>query len=202
MKLIIKSLLIVYFIISCNTNSVKGFSNENIYIILRGTESKRTLISKNFNIYDSLYTHIGIGFKNRNQRSLVIYHILPSSEKEGVLIESLSEFEDVEDLNCIGIYSINLSSSNYKKVENYVKMISDSNIIYDKNFDLDDQSAMYCSEFVIKALNQSDGFNIRPVKKEMPIIYKGISGKDSLIYYPVDILLNNKEIKLHSYKRI
>lgn len=185
--------------INCTSKCYINDKNQ-IFIILRGTDSKRRLISENFNYYNNLYTHIGIGYKINGK--LNIYHILPSPNKTDLIVETLDEFKNVSDLNCIGIFATELSHKSYKNVILFLQKIRNVDIKYDNKFDVSTDNLLYCSEFVIKAINQTKEFNIKPIKKEIPNLYRGILSKDSLSFYPVDILIKNEKFNLIYFNQV
>jgi len=147
-------------------------------------------------IEDKEYSHIVV-FVNQNDESK-FYHILPS-KNERVIKQDIDELL-AEDIKIIEIWKLEVNEQLQKRLSVILDSMSSQKVSYDFKFDYKTDDKLYCSEFVSKALYNLDSekFNFKTRKKEVnnPIL-KGLIGKDTIDYVPVDFF-----VKHQSFKRI
>ncbi|MBT8243719.1 MAG: hypothetical protein HKP48_01980 [Winogradskyella sp.] len=174
----------------------------------RGTNTKQGFFAKDFNIRDTLSSHVGILLYEDSD--WLIYNV--NNFKDGLSdfrYQNLKEFYAIEQekINYACIYEVSSIKRNQKKIliKGFHKLKRVS-IKFDKRFLLDNPYRLYCSEFVRNALYHLDSVNLnfQTHKRELKGIYKTYFRKDSLEYYPVDIFQLNpnlKKIKHWSFPR-
>lgn len=168
--------------INCNKTS--------IYKVARGTNAKNDIVSKRFNLKNKNITHIGLGICNRDK--IKIYNTFPFTNKE-FRIDTLNSFFGVRDVFYKAIWKLNIGNKKIRKLKKTLK--SFKNLSFDYKFDLNNNNAMYCSEFVAKMLNYIDGLDFNPTLCSKPpkaIIKKG----QNFYYFPVDFFITNNKFNI------
>lgn len=163
-------------------------TKNSIYIFTRSTAMKADYIAKDFNLIDTLSTHIGVGIKKDNE--YIIYNVSNEKiiENTALICENLDTFLDVEGLLYYSIWEYkgtSLESENFRKIlKNYLK----TKIVFDYDFVLQKDNELYCSEFVQQILQQINEkkFYFRPIKKELNQFYKTALKRGIIEYIPVD----------------
>src|SRR5688572_14720317 len=75
------------------------FMEGKVYLVARGTKSKQSLISKNFNSVDSNITHVGLGYHEPIAGGLTIYSISTEKKKSNaLLVENIHDFMSPKDI--------------------------------------------------------------------------------------------------------
>lgn len=111
-------MLIFFLIIQVSFGQSNLLSNKSIYIVYRATKNKQNTIAKNFNIKDSLMTHVGLGLVNAGK--LEIYNVsnVKKSNNESALLK-----ESLEDAKASGIklsyYLVNCDLQETWDLSNY-----------------------------------------------------------------------------------
>lgn len=193
--------LVLYLIIfSCQDKTLKDISLKNLnenkpYLIFRGTDTKHGFLARDFNIKDSINSHVGILLHDKNW---IIYNVSDFEKSKSALqAQTINEFKICDDgkVTSISIWDFNSENNNKSIILSEIKKLMKSKITFDKFFDFENNN-LYCSEFVVDILKNADSNMIfKPVKRELKGIYKTYFRKDTLEYYPVDIFQNNNNIK-------
>ncbi len=176
-----------------------NFDNNKIYILARGTKSKQNIIVKVFNISDTNFTHIGIGYFDIETNKFNIYNINPSRGQNAFTIDSIPSFISPPDIYYYGIWEINIGLRKVNKARKVMQKYKKLTVNFDYDFLLDNRkSSLYCSEFVWLFLNEisHSHFNFLPVSKELNFDnLNSLLNRKTFIYIPVDFFLQNKCIK-------
>jgi len=185
------SSFIFLFVLNSNTYIYcQNFSNNDVYIVGRGTISKKEIIGEKNLKKSSKLTHVGIGIVVEND--LKIYHVLrrgDSQSRSSLYVESFTEFCLVNDIFYAGIWKFKSTGDEINLFKKQLKTFQDLNIIFDEKFSLDNgQENLYCSEFVATLLNSTNLFNFEPTE------ISGISKKNKkhdmrFKYFPADFFL-------------
>jgi len=88
-----------------------------------------------------------------------------------------------------------MTKKNIKKFKFELLKKINTQITFDKKFNLENDNQLYCSEFVYKILVTIKELNFKPSTIELNRIEQQILENDKLIYIPVDFFLNNQNIK-------
>lgn len=185
--------LLVLFAI--HGNAQVSFEDGELYIVTRSTNAKRFFIAEDFNLSDSLSTHVGIGIPEKGE--LKIYHIEPDTKPgEPALSKvSLADFTGVPDLAGYAVWK-DISSGNGALLRDTLKKWETKKVAFDFEFDLANEN-LYCSEFVwtvLKAL-QNPSYRFDPAEKELGDFYKKTLGRAKLVYIPVDFFTKSRMFK-------
>jgi hypothetical protein len=176
------------FLFFCKLFSQNTKEQKELLLFTRSTKHKIEFIAKDFNLKDTLSTHIGIGFK-KNEDEFVVYHVNTVSDSVSFLkTESYKKFTSLDDIIHSSIIKFNISENEREFFFNVISEYKNSIISFDNNFDLNNgDNNLYCSEFVNAVLNRSlNNFYCKPSVIELNSFYKNIFKKDSFKYYPVD----------------
>jgi hypothetical protein len=165
----------------------QDFTENNIYIIGRGSISKQRLIAANFNLQHTYLTHISIGYVKNNQ--VKIFEINPGEGDDSKITETTwAKFHSISN-NYIGVWYCKSDSININLLETFIQKKIKSNTTYDSNFDLRSENQDYCSEFVANCLNSLNNFKFLPTKKKLNRTHSGILQREELEYFPADFFL-------------
>lgn len=169
------------------------------YIIYRGTDTKQGFYAKDFNVKDTLATHVGLLFRQREE--WVTYHVYDTKNPDTDLkIESLNDFLDVDDGHVYYLSILEIRGIYAEKLEKLISILDqykNFKIQFDRSFMSDEPTKLYCSEFVVEVLSGVDSlqYRVQQHKKELLGVYKLYFQQDSLEYYPVDAFRNNPNFR-------
>ena len=182
------------FILADNSRC-QTYSENKIYLVGRGTLSKKKLIGDGFNLKNNNLTHIGIGVFDNNE--MMIYNVSVNKSENGssLIIENLDDFIDINDIFYLGIWYYECNKKQFQEFKSILNNYKMRKIHFDKKFEVKNDNELYCSEFVIEVLNKTNIFNFKPYKKNLKKIIKEFLNIDKLTYYPVDLFLTNNKIK-------
>jgi hypothetical protein len=104
---------------------------------------------------DPSFSHAGILIKKDNADFVV--HLQQTSSDGSLKMERLSDFWS--DRTCKGgaVYRLDISEDEIAKVKTEVLMDLQNGVQFDENFNLDDDTKMYCSEWIRNKLIHSTG---------------------------------------------
>ena len=72
------------------------YDDSSFYLICRGTKSRQSIIANDFNMKDTMITHIGIGYVKDN--SLVVFNVstpVNDKKKSALVVESFDSFTNM-----------------------------------------------------------------------------------------------------------
>lgn len=175
---------------NCTYSQTKLAKDNEIFIVCRSTKNKQNIIAKDFNLKDSLTTHIGLGIKTTE--SMLIYNVSnvkKSNNGSALLIEDLDGFLNVDDIKAYSIWSIKIDDkTKIEKLKDLIKKHLKSKIVFDYEFSLNnEENKLYCSEFVYNMLTLSGIIErTNPSVKVLNQLYSKALKKNELEYIPVD----------------
>lgn len=173
-----------------------NFTENAIYLVCRSSKQKISFIAKDFNLLDSLITHIGIGIFENNE--LVVYNVsnFKKNKKESSLIkESYDEFISLDDIVYVSIWKKEIKN-NKKRIIETINFYENLIIDFDFSFDLKTNKQLYCSEFVYKVFKDARILEktYNPTKKKLEGMY-AINLGGTFKYIPVDFFITDKTIE-------
>lgn len=201
----ILTLCCIFFVLEShcqNIAALKGFNfkNDEIYLIYRGTNAKRNLVAKDFNISSCPATHIGLGLLLNNQS--LIFNVSSDIIRNGsslICDTPFSFYDNTPDLFYGSIFSRKITIKEKKLLITNLTVLQKRKIAFDNKFTLSDDDTMYCSEFVIKMISKTYNEKYTATKLELKsFIYKKYFDSNYLLYFPVDFLLFNRKFKKES----
>lgn len=200
MKKLLLLILIIFISISSFSQDKQIIDDDCIYIFTRSTKSKRAFIAEDFNIRDTLSTHVGIGFVENKKYAIYNVDNVKKNEHQSSLIkEDYNSFVRLDDIYYSSIWKYKVTKSNIRRLIEILKSFEKEKITFDKEFKLtNSNSNLYCSEFVFLILTQLNLIpNYKPTKKELSSFYSNLLKRNTLEYIPVDFFL-----ELHYFKLV
>jgi hypothetical protein len=165
------------------------FRKKSIYIVTRGTLSKRFVIANEFNIADTNSTHVGIGYKNKKTNTIINVTNASTAKQNALILESLKTFIEPDDVFYCSIFRIKVSKKEYKKFRNVLDGIKTMHITFDYKFNFNNPDTLYCSELCYLILSGIDSNILRTpyIRKKItnPFLKRAIN-EEYLNYVPVD----------------
>jgi hypothetical protein len=108
-------------------------------------------IARNFSEKDKRYSHVGILAKT--DAGVIVVHSLFDSDKRynGVVKEELAEY--LKGIDEWAVYRVNENRVIRDKIASLALAASDIGILFDDEYNLETESKLYCTEFVLKMVN-------------------------------------------------
>lgn len=176
----------------------QSFHDNTIYIFTRSTQLKASYIAQDFNLRDSLSTHIGIGLKINGEYQ--IHNVTNEStlSDTALICDNLKSFIEIDGIKYYSIWELKSSPEEIEILTDILKSYSESVINFDYEFLLEENNALYCSEFVRNTLEKlnSQKFSFKPVKKELNSFYEVALNRVHFEYIPVDFFMVFNDFKL------
>jgi hypothetical protein len=174
-------------------NKIKNikFDNGTVYLVQRGTTGKLGNVAKDFNINNKYASHLGIGYVENN--TLTIYHVYVEKNSKGnsLYVETINNFILPEDLNYLSVWKLkNIDPQKFNAIKNTLIESEKENINFDFKFE-ENNTAYYCSEFIVRILEKNNIEIMSDHKKNIVGMISQILKKDTLTYFPVDGFENN-----------
>ena len=155
----------------------------------RSSQSKKNIIAEDFNLKDSLITHVGIGYIEKD--SLVLFNV--SNDKKdknysSLLRESLRSFVHQDGISYYSVWEYKTNVSEIETIKTVINEYLKRRIDFDYAFRINNDNDLYCSEFVYEVLSKTDTkkFHCLPEIKKLNAFYSRALHRDILEYIPVD----------------
>lgn len=177
-----------------------SLEKDHLYLVFRGTDSKEGFLARDFNIRDSLSSHVGFLVYERND--WYVYHVLDFKDNKSDLRKhGSSQFFNPknETINYASVWELShIDSSTLNQINKRIRYYESMIIEFDRSFSLRDSTKLYCSEFIYKVLKYADpnGFSLEPRTIKLSGVYNKYFRKDSLEYIPVDAFQYMKHVQL------
>ncbi len=167
------------------------------YLVCRSTKTKKHIIAKDFNVTDTLVTHVGIGFISNE--GLSIFHVSndkKNSRNSSLIKENLKQFLSDKQVSYYSIWQYKLDANLVKELKKNVNKTHTNNVEFDYSFDLDNNK-LYCSEFVYKVLRDfgKQKFKFSTKVKSLNPFYTMALKRSKLKYIPVDFFIKDSNFK-------
>lgn len=200
-KQLIFLLVIGFSFNSCKKEETIGdftdrvYLDDGVYLILIGADHKVSSFIKKYNYKrNTRYNHVSILSVKKGEK--IVYDVHPRKIKftKKISVESLKSYLRFtgQKTTYFGIWRVKWITNS--QLEKLIK--PNQKILYDYKFDNKTENEQYCSEYVVSLLDKSleKPFSWILLKKKLEKPEKFFLKKDSIIYYPVDFFLNNKNI--------
>ncbi|MDC7996680.1 hypothetical protein [Gilvibacter sediminis] len=170
------------------------FQKENIYLLLRGSQTKMGGYAREYNRYGGLASHIALGVYTD---SLRIYHV-NTRKSNPMITESLTSFVTTEEksYNYLSVWKLKgMTPNKLDSIQNAVNQLLNHEIKFDYKFNSNDENTLYCSEYIYKVLQPVSPalFKDAFYTKEVPRGHRFYLKTDTLHYLPADFILGNKQ---------
>ena len=193
-----------YFCFVCTSQELNKIDKNAIYLVCRSTKSKLNIVARDFNVKDSLITHIGIAYLENNE--LKVYNVSNfKTNKSGssLVSEKLESFLDIKDIVYFSIWRIQSNEEELNRLKSILSEFEKRTIHFDNSFELKDDNYYYCSEFVYLILKKLDSskYNFSPITITLNSFYSKALRTEKFIYIPVDFFqLENVFEKMNEKK--
>ncbi|NQX78593.1 hypothetical protein [Gilvibacter sp.] len=170
------------------------FEEENVYLLLRGSQTKMGGYAREYNRYGGLASHIALGFYTD---SLRIYHV-NTRKSNPMITESLTSFVTAEEksYNYLSVWKLKgMTPNKLDSIQVAIDRLLGQPIKFDYKFNSNDENILYCSEYIQKILQPvSPGlFKDAFYTKKVPKGHRFYLKTDTLHYLPADFILGNKQ---------
>ena len=172
-----------------------------LFLLTRGTLSKRNMIGRMFNLNDTNSTHVAIGIV-KNKKVEVFSVEDQASEQSQLKSEGIREFLFPADVFYVSIWLAKMKSREINAVSRICRKFQFRKIQFDYEFALNNGDRFYCSEFCGEVLNQAcaDRYQFKPIVKEISGLYQNVLGRSVFTYYPVDFFqVSNRFTKIAEF---
>lgn len=190
-------LLFIFYHLAFLSQSQSVHDN-TIYIFTRSTQLKVSYIATDFNLTDSLSTHVGIGLKINNEYQIYNVTNEPTYTDSALVCDDLNSFLNVEGIQYYSLWAFKASPKEMEILISVLREYTLTPVTFDYNFLLEKNNALYCSEFVRNVLEKIDSkkFSFEPIKKQLNTFYQVALSRVDLNYIPVDFFIEFKDFKL------
>ena len=197
---------LLFLTLNANCQEPEKKEANSIYLVCRGTKSKINIVARDFNLKDSLLTHIGIGFIEDNQ--FLVYNVSnfkKNTNGSSLIKESLESFVNLDDIVYYSVWKIQSNEEEINKLKTIVSEFEKRTINFDYSFELKEDDYYYCSEFVYEVLKKlnSSKYNFSPTTITLNSFYSKALKKEKFDYIPVDFFLTDnlfKKVEERQYK--
>jgi hypothetical protein len=174
-------------------------TDNSIFIFTRSTLSKIDYIAKDFNISDTLSTHVGLGLLTTEGFKIFNVTNDKNPNDSALICESLESFIAIDDIKYYSVWEAKLSDKVVKKISEILDKYSKLKIEFDYEFNILDDNKLYCSEFVLSVLQKANPnkFYFKPLKKDLNQFYERALSRSRFEYIPVDFFT-----QLNHFKKI
>lgn len=180
-------------------DSIKKSFKETDIIFRAGTDIESETI-REFSETDKLFSHCGIlVYQDSN---LVVAHMLGgiTNPNGGIVFDSIEKFLSYPDNKGCGLYSLKINTGEKNKLYQFIDSVKKNNIGFDLKFDLFDKTDLYCTEFLVDAIEfaKNDTTTFFPTKyalKNTKYFFLANKGTD-FYFYPIDAFQNSSSLKL------
>ncbi|MEO7312845.1 MAG: hypothetical protein ABIX01_20845 [Chitinophagaceae bacterium] len=183
--------------ITVRLSTMVNTHKHDVFILCRGTRLKTSIISRQFNLFDSSINHVAVGFIEND--ALVIFNVSDyNGRANAIRKEDIQTFIEAPEVYRLGVWSLKVSSPDLLHFKKSCYEMLSRKVVFDSRFNLRNDDTLYCSEFSAKMLNSipalKDAF--APQKKilDKPF-YAAYLNRPVLIYYPVDFFLVSSKIQ-------
>ncbi|WGK64413.1 hypothetical protein [Croceiramulus getboli] len=181
--------------VSCQMEpgAIKAPQEEGVYLFFRGTRSKEGVVSQAYYLKHEYISHVALGYWQDGD--WVLYHVVNSAQKNDLKKTDFSSFYAPQDLTFAAFGKLR---SEIDQVQLQRKIESDflAGVAFDLQFNLENESTrMYCSEFLVHLLESTHPqfFHYAPIRKKLSGWHAKFLKRDSLDYYPADLLYYDRE---------
>jgi hypothetical protein len=124
-----------------------------------------------------------------------------SNPEGGLVIDTIEKFLSYpENIGC-GLYSISMNAKDKKKLYQFIDSVETNKIGFDLKFDLFNKTDLYCTEFLVDAIEyaKNDTTIFRPKKYSLnntKYFFLANKGTD-FYFYPIDAFQNSNSLRLN-----
>ena len=180
------------------------WDNQHIYLVGRSTSFKAGVIAKEFNIKDTMLTHIGLGiFINDTFKIYNVSNSDQNNDGSNLLCQSIEEFTSISDILELKIFKKKVTKDKRNELIRNIRIYEHRKIVFDEAFLYQNSDSLYCSEFVFNILKEVKIIKTPRVffkTKTLSPFQRYALKRDELFYIPVDFFLLMDKIKMNFKK--
>lgn len=171
-----------------------SLEQNSVYLFLRGSETKMGGYARQYNKFGGLASHVSLGVFTD---SLVLYHI-NTGNSNPFIIEDLKSFahSPEESYNYFSIWKLKgMTPSKLDSIQAKIEYYKNANVKFDYRFNLEDQQALYCTEFVYQVVSPAipELFDQMLHEKVVPKTHRFFLKTDTLTYIPADFFIHKTD---------
>ena len=171
--------------------------DDTFYIVSRGTNGKVGMMAGTFNTVEYCSTHVGLAIAEHGE--LQVYHISNDNpDRHTALVkESAEAFSTCEGAVYFSIWQYQSALDILPKLKSMLQNYAAKDILFDYDFNADDDSKLYCSEFCVNVLQavNNRAFNYPLATIKLDALCSFALGKEILAYWPVDFYQSSGDFK-------
>ena len=122
-------------------------------MVLRNGRGLISSVFRQSSLQQKKFTHAGFIRKIKNQ--WVVYHFIDDKIKSGMRIEPLQHFIDANSCSSYAFCRYQLSNQEKQRLDNIIAQSPKRQLSFDADFNLQSDSAMYCTEWIAKSLDSA-----------------------------------------------
>ncbi len=199
-EILVKSIFVLSMLFSCKHSSVtksaycENLNKDSVYLIFRGTESKEGGLAKKFNLSHKKVSHVGVLLFYQDKWN--VFHVLNHYVNQSCFrMENVESFLNIKEENIDYISIYHAMSFDKREAVTKAEEIMKENVSFNYRFSTDMKTELYCSQVVVKILENSiQKFNYYEKAIENPQ-YKIFIKKDTISYYPVDMFFHDERFR-------
>lgn len=187
-------------------NSINTFKDtaENGDLITRLGNDILSYQIKLLNDSSKRYSHAGLVIEKNGQK--LVAHITPAAEgADTIQYTPIDSFINPANNLACALYRFKLTASEKASLSSNIESYKIAGVYFDRLYDLDTDSSMYCTELILKALQKATNNRItaraipvpKPMYKLLAGYFKNEKNIEKLIaqrrYIPIDNLYRNPE---------
>lgn len=174
------------------------YEKYSAYLFYRSTENKINIIAKDFNLSDTLMTHVGLGILF--DKEILIYNVNYVDNGNALSVDTFDEFLNIYDIRAFSVWKLNITKNQYKKLKKNLLEIKSKYYVFDFDFSLSNNE-YYCSEFVYDILRNSNILSKKiNFSKNLNQFYSKALKRDTLMYIPIDSFQELENINCIEHK--
>jgi hypothetical protein len=122
-------------------------------LVLRDTKGLLSTVFRNASLQEKKFTHAGLLHKSNTE--WFVYHFMDGDNNQnGLHIEPLSKFINSDKCSSYAIYRYTLNSKQLQGLDSIISDTEKQVIVFDSDFNLKTDDAMYCTEWIAKTLEK------------------------------------------------
>lgn len=172
-------------------------------LIFRNNDDMESESLRNFNKVDKRFSHCGVTVWDSALDQMMVYHSFAGKENLGdyIMFQNFDSFVNPKGKLGISLYRFAMNEAENKNFIDTLQKYHDKKIRFDKQFNLADDSVMYCAEYIVKSIERATNQRIK-----IPTTRINNNGLDNYLngykytapyfeYYALDNLMINPFVK-------
>jgi hypothetical protein len=165
-------------------------------IVMRTGKDQMSQALQNFNINDKRFSHCGVAVKENNEMMIVHCYSGLDNPSGIIMKQKLADFlNDSLAINA-GLFRFKLNSTEKDSFIHKIQAHYASKVVFDNEFNMNDDSKLYCSEMIAKSIAKvsQNKITIKPTKRpggKIKTIYAKGGSLNVMYYYSLEDIYQN-----------